>query len=119
MILSYVDILGDGNRHTIQATITTAHPSSSYNQPVVVLEDGMPLDIESWLLMGYQVVQVTPDELELLKQWIGTAASLFPIPVSVAAATLGRIKSPRKARASAENGKRGGRPKRSSKRRTE
>jgi len=111
MILSYIDVLGDGNRHTIQATITTAHPDSSYGQPVVVLEDGMPLDAASWFLMGYQVIEATTDEFELLKQWIGTAAFLLQIPASVAAATLGRIKSPRKARASAQNGKRGGRPK--------
>jgi len=67
MILSYIDVLGDGNRHTIQATITTAHPDSSYGQPVVVLEDGMPLDAASWFLMGYQVIEATTDEFELLK----------------------------------------------------
>jgi len=81
----------------------------------------MPLNAASWFLMAYQVVKATPAELEMLEQWIGTAAFLLQVPqsASAAAAALGRIKSPRKARTSAENGKRGGRPKRSSSNRDE
>lgn len=60
MILSYVDILGDGERHSIKATITTEHPNSSYGQPVLLLGDGKPLNAESWFLMAYQVVKATP-----------------------------------------------------------
>jgi len=113
MILSYVDILGDGERHTIKASITTEHPDSSYGQPVLLLEDGKPLSAESWFLMAYQVIKVTPAEYDLLKQWIDTIAFLLQIPPSAAAAALGRIKSPNKARTSAENGKLGGRPRKS------
>lgn len=36
MILSYQELM-DKNRIKIQATITTDHPLSSYNQPVIIL----------------------------------------------------------------------------------
>jgi hypothetical protein len=68
MILSYVDLLGDGERHEIAAAITTDHALSSYSQPVILLDDGAPLDMTSWVLLGYQVVEATPQEIELLKK---------------------------------------------------
>lgn len=88
MILSYVDILGNGERHNIKATITTEHSLSSYGQPVLLLEDGKPLNAESWFLMAYQVVKATPEEFELLKQWV----SLMSIWLdSAPARALGRL----------------------------
>lgn len=69
MELSYVDVLGDGKRHTINAKITTDHPLSSYGQPVLLV-DGQPLNAESWVLMAYKVVKATPRESEMLQQWV-------------------------------------------------
>lgn len=79
MILSYIDILGDGKRHNIKATITTEHPNSSYGQPVLLLGDGKPLNAESWFLMAYQVVKATPEEFELLKKWVSLLALLLEV----------------------------------------
>ncbi len=62
MKLSYVDLLGDGELHTVEATITTDHPASSYGRPVIVLSDGGALDLPSWALLGYRVVETTPEE---------------------------------------------------------
>lgn len=89
MILSYVDILGNGERHNIKATITTDHPNSSYGQPVLLLGDGKPLNAESWFLMAYQVVKATPAEFELLKKWVSLLAFLLEVDDSTAARSLG------------------------------
>lgn len=114
MKLSYVDIFGDSERHTITATITTEHPNSSYGQPVLLLEDGEPLNAESWVLMAYQVVKATPEEFEMLKQWVGTIIFLLGIDESAAARSLGKkggeAISEAKQRASRANGRKGGRP---------
>lgn len=101
MILSYVDILGDGERHTIEARITTDHPLSSYGQPVILLDDGNPLDMTSWILLGYQVTQATDREVELLRKFIFLIA--LAVDDSSAAAQLGSIKSERKAASSRAN----------------
>jgi len=89
MILSYVDILGDGERHKIKATITTEHSNSSYGQPVLLLGDGKPLNAESWVLMVYQVVKATPTEFEMLKQWVSMVMFLLEVNDSTAARSLG------------------------------
>lgn len=89
MILSYVDILGDGERHNIKAKITTEHSLSSYGQPALLLEDGQPLNAESWFLMAYQVAKATPEEFELLKKWVSLLAFLLGVDDSTAARTLG------------------------------
>ncbi len=69
MKLSYVDLLGDGQRHEIEATITTEHPASSYGQPVILLEDGNPLDMSSWVLLAYRAEEVAPEEQELWQKF--------------------------------------------------
>jgi hypothetical protein len=96
MKLSYVDILGDGERHNIKATVTTDHPNSSYGQPVLLLGDGQPLNAESWFLMAYQVVKATPDEFELLKKWVSLLSFLLEVDETAAARSLGKIKSEKK-----------------------
>jgi hypothetical protein len=108
MKLSYVDVLGDGKRHTIGATVTTDHAASSYGQPVIVLDtDGQALDMSSWVLMAYQVVKATPEEVELLKR-------VLIVDPRLVMAELGRkggsATSKAKAKASAANGRKGGRP---------
>jgi hypothetical protein len=70
MTLVYTDLLGDGKTHRIKATITTDHPASSYNQPVIVLEDGNGLNWESLVLLQYRVIKATRKELELLNRII-------------------------------------------------
>lgn len=67
MKLSYVDLLGDRERHEVAATVTTDHPASSYGIPVVVLADGEALDVQSWLILLYRVEKATPEELEALR----------------------------------------------------
>lgn len=109
MKLSYVDVLGDHERHTIDARVTTEHAASSYGQPVIVLEsDGEALDITSWILLDYQIVEATPAEMELLKR-------VLIVDPRFAAASLGSIRSKRKAKSSRANGKLGGRPRKSKK----
>jgi len=106
--LSYVDVLGDGERHQIDATITTDHSQSSYGQPVIVLEDGGLLDMTSWVLLNYQIVKATPEEFAMVKKIYEQIA--FLVDSHSAAAAMGSVKSDRKASAARENGKKGGRP---------
>lgn len=112
MILSYVDILGDGKRHNINATITTDHPSSSYGQPVILLDDGQTLNAESWILMAYQIAKATEQEIDLCKRWISLVNLL--LDVDNAASIMGRKggskTSAAKKKSSAANGRLGGRP---------
>jgi hypothetical protein len=70
MELSYVDLLGDGKRHQIKASLATEHSLSSYGQPVLLLEDGQPLNYESWVLLNYKVEKATKQELEMLNKWL-------------------------------------------------
>lgn len=67
MELSYVDLLGDRERHEVDATVTTDHPASSYGIPVIVLADGEALDVQSWMILLYRVERATPEELEGLR----------------------------------------------------
>ena len=109
MKLSYMDVLGDQKRHTVTARITTDHPDSSYGQPIIVLDtDNKALDITSWILLNYQIVEATPEEMELLKR-------VLIVDPQITAAYLGRMgglsTSEAKRKSSRENGKLGGRPK--------
>lgn len=108
MKLQYRELLGDGKLHIINAEVTTDHSASHYGQPVVVLDDGYPLDMTSWILLGYQVLEATEEELNGLK-------NILNMPISGQLAqvmsALGSIKTPKKSASSAENGKKGGRPK--------
>lgn len=68
MILSYLinPFSGDNKRRRVKAKITTEHSTSSYGQFVIVLEDGEALDLFSWVACGYQVVDATEKEREML-----------------------------------------------------
>lgn len=68
MILSYVDLFGDGARHNIRASVTIDHPDSHYGQPVIVLKDGGSLDLTSWVLLNYRVEKATTKERQSLKK---------------------------------------------------
>ena len=71
MHLSYRDILTDGQPiRRIRADITTDHPASHYNQPVIVLDDGNALDYQSWILLGYSIDKINKSEQPLMEQWI-------------------------------------------------
>jgi len=85
MTLVYTDLLGDGTTRRIKATITTNHPASSYNQPVIVLEDGNGLNWESLMLLQYRVIKATPAEVELLNRIIPIVqqATGYTLPVEV------------------------------------
>ncbi|WP_319561341.1 hypothetical protein [Marispirochaeta sp.] len=69
MTLSYRDILGDDERKTIEATITTDHSSSHYGGPVIVLPDGGGLDYQSAALLDYQIEEASAEEADLLNEW--------------------------------------------------
>ncbi len=107
MKLQYTDIFNGGKKVKVNAKVTTEHPCSHYGQPVVVLDDGNPLDMQSWVLLGYQIIKATDKEIEMTKQ-------AFNMPISgqlsQVMSALGSIKTPKKAKSSAENGKKGGRP---------
>ena len=60
--------LGEKKQHRIKAKVTIEHSSSSYGQPVIVLEDGGALDLFSWMSLGYQVVRASKKELAWLTQ---------------------------------------------------
>ena len=63
MILSYSNgLFGEKGRHRIKAEITTEHSASSYDQPVIVLEDGGALDLMSWVGLDYKVVRASKKE---------------------------------------------------------
>ena len=70
MILSYTDLFGLGNRRRreIKATVTSDHPVSHYGIPVIVLNDGNALDLQSWVMLGYQVVKASSKEKLLLSK---------------------------------------------------
>ena len=107
MKLSYLDVIGDRQRHIVDATVTTDHASSSHGQPVIVLSnDNQVLDITSWILLNYQIEAATAEEFELLKR-------VLIVDPRFAGAALGSITSDAKAAAARENGKRGGRPRKS------
>ena len=110
MKLSYVDILGDHERHEIEAEITTEHPMSSYNQPVIVLPDGGSLDATSWFLLNYQIVQATDQEFDMLRSWISRISLMldeWEMPVTDALAlakSMGANIKERAIRLAAERG---------------
>jgi hypothetical protein len=68
MLLTYRD--PSGKRHEVAATITTNHATSSYGQPVIVLPDGGAVDLTTWILLNYQVVEATADEQEQLQRLV-------------------------------------------------
>lgn len=114
MKLQYRDLLGNGEMRHVEAEVTADHPSSHYGQPVIVLPDGDALDLQSWVLLGYQVLQADADEIEALKK-IFSNFGLMCGDASFAARELGAkggaIKSEAKSNAAKKNGKKGGRPK--------
>ena len=67
MKLSYLPF-GSGRVKTCDAIITCEHSASSYGIPVVVLEDGNVVDKMSWMLLGYEVVEATVEELKALRR---------------------------------------------------
>ncbi|OBW61085.1 MAG: hypothetical protein A9183_02995 [Dehalococcoides mccartyi] len=113
MILQYTDVMGDGQPHQIKAEITTDHPASHYGIPVVLLPDGYALNAESWVLMSYRVLRITPTERPLMESWLSNLYAMLGIPTM--SAQMGRkggqSKSDAKTQAARENGKKGGRPK--------
>jgi hypothetical protein len=67
MILTYAYLIDEkGESRRINAEITTNHPGSFHGQPIIVLEDGEPLDPASWITLGYKVVSADERELAAL-----------------------------------------------------
>lgn len=67
MTLSYQT--DSGGRATVEAELTTAHPCSHYGQPVLVLEDGEPLDLLSWMLCDWRIEEATDKERTEYLDW--------------------------------------------------
>jgi hypothetical protein len=67
MILTYTYLIDETTEsRRIKAEITTNHPDSRHGQPVIVLDDGEPLDPVSWITLGYKVVSADQVELAAL-----------------------------------------------------
>jgi hypothetical protein len=62
VILSYQNF-GEKRRHRIKARIRTDHSTSSYGQPVIVLDSGQALDLMSWVGLGYRIVRASKKEM--------------------------------------------------------
>jgi hypothetical protein len=108
MILKYTHILGDGKPHKIKAEITTDHPASSYGMPVVVLPDGHALDATSWVLLNYQIERLTEKEKPMMERWLKNLYAM--LGMQAMGSKGGSVKSAAKTASSRENGKKGGRP---------
>lgn len=95
MILSYCDLLGDGKRHRVKAKTTTEHSASSYNQPVIVLEDGNALDLASWAMLGYQIEQASDKERADVNKIFSTLgmAVMADQPDMIRVTTAARLKN--------------------------
>lgn len=65
MILEY-SALGGYERKRVEAEVTTEHPASSYGIPVIVLEDGTVVDLLSWMMFEYTVIEANEQEKKLL-----------------------------------------------------
>lgn len=74
MKFAYVDL--EGKTKTTSARITTNSSLSSYGQPVIVLEDGTPLDLMSYLALSFNLVEATRQEKQMFNNWL---KSSFPI----------------------------------------
>jgi len=89
MILTYSDILGDGKEHTIKAEVTTDHPCSHYGIPVIVLDNGYALDLQSWVMLGYRVKKASEKEKTNLKKVFSNFSAMAGGPVSEYLAEIG------------------------------
>jgi len=69
MKLRYTDIVTK-EYHYVDAEITTNHPASHYNIPVVVLDDGDVIGAQSWVMLQYKAVEVSAEERPLLERFL-------------------------------------------------
>ncbi len=70
MILSFENVLNYGQKEEIEALITTEHPKCVHKKPVIILSDGNLLDHDSYVLMGYRLIQASEDESALFEKWL-------------------------------------------------
>ncbi len=80
MKLSYLDLLGDGKRHKIKAEVTTEHSASHYGIPVIVLDNGGVLDLQSWVMLNYIVEEATEKETGLIQQVFSNFNAMMGLP---------------------------------------
>lgn len=109
MILQYTDIFEGGETRRIKAEITTDHPASHYGIPAVVLPDGHALDANSWVLLGYQIISLSPEEKPMMERWLSNLYAM--LGMSAMGRKGGSVKSEAKTKANRENAKKGGWPK--------
>lgn len=78
MILTYlVDPLsGSRERVQVKARITRNHSTSSYGQPVVVLEDGNAISYSDWIFSDYRVKSASN------REWLALDRFTLCVPAS-------------------------------------
>jgi hypothetical protein len=76
MLIKGTDIF-TGESVELTASFTTDHPASSYDQAVMVVDewDGGAMDLTSWTLSAFCVVEATDEEMTAFDRWVGQ----FPI----------------------------------------
>lgn len=75
MKFEYTDIF-DGITRTMKAEITTDSSQSSYGQPIIILDDGKALDLDSYIILEYKLKEATTKEKKMFNRWLNNC---FPI----------------------------------------
>jgi hypothetical protein len=68
MKLSYTN--QHGQTCTTSAKISVNEPGSTNPLPVLVLDDGSQVDVLSWILLNYKVVQASDKDIKQLRSWL-------------------------------------------------
>ncbi len=71
----------------LNAHLTTNHPASSYNQPVMLIEEwegdirGNVMSHQNWILCGAKMIWTDDDseeEREMFKKWYSLIEAMYP-----------------------------------------
>ena len=79
MKIEIYDLLSNEQK-TLTAKMVTDHPVSSYNQPVMIVEewDGELMSLQNWVLAGGKIVSAEEKEKALFDVWYSLVELLPP-----------------------------------------